>query len=264
MHSHSSFIKAVLILVFIVLGPGSASGALDSTYPSWAKVLKDHVTLKDKQATSEVAYSKLKLNPAPLLAFVKEAESVTEAEFEALTQPEKVAFLVNFYNAISMKLVIENLPLKSFKDIGGLFANPWKRKNVFTLFGDRMSLDVMAERWIAKVTPDPRVHFVLTTSSKGGPRQGNEPLLPKKLDVQLEEAALLFVGDRTRNGYEPNTNTFEVSSLFKWHRDDFIKGTSSVQKFLATRMKIEPRLTDAAVAKANVKYLEFDWTLNGL
>lgn len=235
--------------------------ALDTQYKSWAKVLREHVTVKG--ATSEVDYSKLKLQPADLDAFLKEAQAVTKPEFEALPNPERVAFLLNFYNALTFKLAIDNLPLKSFKDIGGLFGNPWKKKDVFTLFGERMNLDLMVTRYLAEITPDPRIYFALTKSSKGGPRLPNEPFLASKIEKQLEDAAVLFISDRTRNGYEPKSNTFEVSSLFKWHRDDFIKGAGSVQKFLASRMKIDPPLSDAAVAKANVKYLDFDWKLNG-
>lgn len=258
------FLVSVLLAALSVgFSATTARAALDTTYASWAKVLKDNVELRAKGTQAHVNYQKIQAQPAALSAFIKEAEALTESEFQALPTDEKIAFLVNFYNAVSVKLVIENLPLKSFKDIGGLFSNPWKRKNVFTLFGEKTSLDLLVERWVAKITPDPRVHFVLTTCSRGGPRLANEPLLAKKLDVQLEEAARLFVGDRTRNGYEPNTNTFEVSSLFKWHRDDFIKDAGSLPKFLAARMKIEPALTDAAVAKAAVKYLDFDWKLNG-
>lgn len=257
-----------LALAYILLGffslstTRAATADFDSNHASWAKVLGEFVQAKGSQ--SRVNYEALKRKPKDLEAYLQAVQSVPRETFDQWPPTEKLAFLINAYNAFTVKMVIDAYPIKSFKDIGGVFANPWRKMDQFKLFSDRSGLERIEDEGIRKISEpfDARILFALANSSKGGPRLCPEPFVAAKLDQQLDQAADLYIGDRTRNGYDPKTNTFEVSPLFNWKRADFVKSAGSVSKFLAARMKLEPPLTEIAIEKANVKYLSYDWNLN--
>ena len=61
---------------------------------------------------------------------------VGEAEFGRWPKAERMAFLINAYNAWTVELILTKYPdLKSIRDLGNLlFNSPWKKK-FFTLFG---------------------------------------------------------------------------------------------------------------------------------
>lgn len=258
--------KLITLAVFVLgLFPLRLMAAeFDTAYADWGKVLADFVHARGSE--SRVDYAGLKAKPANLESFITAVQALEKDKFETWSAPEKLAFLINTYNAFTVKMAIDAYPIQSFKDIGGVFANPWRKLDKFKLFGDKIGLDRLEDDWLRKISApfDARILFALSNASRGGPRLSAEPYRAATLDRQLNEAADLFVSDRTRNGYNPKTNTFEVSSLFNSKREDFVRAAGSVPKFLAARMKLEPPLTEVAIAKANVKYISYDWKLNSL
>ena len=69
---------------------------------------------------------------------------------------------------------------------------------------------------------DPRVHFAVNCASIGCPALRSEAYQAERLDSQLDEATRLFLADRNRNRVVGQS--LQVSSIFKWYREDFEKG----------------------------------------
>jgi hypothetical protein len=97
----------------------------------------------------------------------------------------------------------------------------------------------------------------------------NEAYVAERIDAQLEDGARRFLGDRSRNRYDPAAGALEVSKIFDWYKGDFEKGhrgIKSVPQFLAGYADL---LAEGAAARAVVRqgqapirYLEYDWALN--
>lgn len=232
----------------------------DHSHQAWTVFLQKHVNMKGPAST--IDYKSIKNDPKDLNEYLKSLEAVSQDEFNRFSQNDKLAFLINAYNAFTVKLIVDHYPVKSIKDIGSLFSSPWKKK-FFRLLGEERHLDNIEHDMIRKQFNEPRIHFAVNCASVGCPALRNEAFVASQLDKQLEDAAVSFISDKTRNRYSSEAKKLELSSIFKWYGSDFPKKYGSLEAFLALRITSNPEhqkiIRDK---KADVSYLDYDWSLN--
>ena len=258
-------------LAAILLAATNAALAFDQAHAAWDALLKRHVIVAKDGNSSRADYAAFRADSGALQSYLGELSSVTQAEYGGWTREQQLAFLINAYNAFTIKLVLTRYPdLKSIKDLGSFLKSPWK-KEFFMLLGTGRSLDGVEHGLIraAGVFDEPRVHFALNCASIGCPMLREEAYVAERLGVQLEDAVTRFLGDRSRNRYDPASGGLEVSKIFDWYKEDFEKGgrgTGSVSRFLARHADL---LADGAAARSTVRqgnvpirYLDYDWNLN--
>ena len=260
-----------IIVAAILLATTHAALAFDQNHAAWDALLKRHVVVAQNGGSSGVDYAGFAPDQRALNAYVDGLSSVTQAEYRGWTREQQLAFLINAYNAYTVKLVLTRYPdLKSIKDLGSFLQSPWKIE-FFRLLGAARSLDEVEHGLIRApgVFDDPRIHFALNCASIGCPMLRDEAYVAERLDARLEDGVRRFLGDRSRNRYDPASGKLEVSRIFDWYKADFEKGSRgarSVAQFLARYAEI---LADDAAARAIVRqgqaqlrYLDYDWTLN--
>jgi hypothetical protein len=245
--------------------------AFDHTYKAWDDLLKKHVRYVENGNASRVSYAGFAKDRARLKAILDEDRNVTRAEFDGWSKPQQQAFLINAYNAFTVEKILTRYPdLKSIRDFGSVFGNPWKDK-FFTLFGQPAYLDLIEHEMLRKdgVYDDPRVHVAVVCASVGCPMLRNEAFTADKLDAQLEDAMRRFLSDRSRNRYNAQAKKLEVSRIFDWYGKDFDKGHKGYKSVKGTMAKYADQLADkpedrAVVAgqQAEVTFLDYDWALN--
>lgn len=246
--------------IFLLTSASSIAANFDHSHKEWTTILEKNVSPHLKSTV--VNYNSLKENPTPLNDYLSSLEKVSQGDFDSFTNDEKLSFLINAYNAYTIKLVVDNYPVKSIKDIGGVFSSPWKKKFIH-LFGKVLSLDTIEHELIRKKFKEPRIHFAVVCASIGCPAIRPEAFVAKKLNAQLEDSARLFLADPEKNRYDKNSKTLELSSIFDWYGDDFEKHDGSVHNFVATRItndkEDQTRIQNKSV---KIKYLHYDWNLN--
>ena len=245
--------------------------ALDHSHSAWDELLKRHVRYIEGGNASQVSYAGFLRDRAQLKTVLDGYQGVTRAEFDGWSKPQQQAFLINAYNAFTVEKILRRYPdIKSIRDYGTVFGNPWKDK-FFTLFGQPAFLDMIEHEMLRKdgAYDEPRVHVAVVCASIGCPMLRNEAFTPEKLDAQLEDAMRRFMSDRTRNRYNPQTRRLEVSRIFDWYGKDFERGHKGYATVKGTLAKYAEQLADApgdraAVReqKADVGFLEYDWALN--
>lgn len=241
--------------------PVFAEDRFDHNHSLWDKILKQRVTLRD--FVSSVDYEAIHADPSMLKKYLNQIEALTPEQYERFSENEKLAFLINAYNAFTVKLIIDHYPVSSIKKIGGIFSSPWKKK-FFKLFEKEQNLDTIEQDLIRKKFNEPRIHFVLVCASKGCPPLKNEAFVSTRLDQQLEEQALLFLRDKNRNIFIPEQMELQISSIFKWYGEDFVNKFGSVQSFVSSRMTSDPKMEKLILSsKVKISYLSYDWSLNG-
>ncbi len=260
-----------LLLALAVLATSFAASALDHSHKAWDELLKKHVKYVEGGNASRVSYAGLAKDRAALKAVEDEYSRVPKSEFDTWSKPQQQAFLINAYNAFTVEKILSRYPdLKSIKDFGGVFNNPWKDKFI-RLFGEPASLDTIEHEMLRKegVYDDPRVHVAVVCASIGCPMLRNEAFTAERLEAQLEDAMKRFLSDRTRNRYNPQTRKLEVSRIFDWYGKDFERGHKGFKSVKATLAKYADPLADkpeerAVVAsqQADIAFLEYDWALN--
>lgn len=253
-------------LLFVVPQSGLAA-EFDNTM--WSTLLQDHVRMIDNGGATQVDYSGFLKNRELLDKYLQQLSAVEKPEFESWDANEQLAFLINSYNSWTVKLILSKYPdLESIKELGSLFRSPWKKEFV-QIFGEKRSLDYIEHELIrgSDRYNDPRIHFAVNCASIGCPALRAEPYTGAQVTSQLAEATSLFLQDRSRNRID--NGALEVSSIFKWYKEDFEKGwhgVSSLRQFLADHTK-DLGLTDAQAESVRsgatkIKYLKYDWGLN--
>jgi len=177
---------------------------------------------------------------------------------DALSRNEQLALYVNAYNAYTLKLILDNHPVASIKDIGGWLKGPWKIR-FCRIGGKAFTLDEIEHEIIRPRFKDPRVHFAVNCASKSCPPLISEPYQGSTLDEQLDANTRDFLNDPEENRLEDDT--LYVSKIFKWFREDF--GGDVVGFFLEhARDEFKDRLSESR-NQINIRYLDYDWHLNG-
>jgi hypothetical protein len=259
------------LLFILALLSGTSAVAFDHTHKAWDDLLKKHVRYVEGGNASRVAYAGFAKDRAQLKAVLEEYSKVPRVEFDGWAKPQQQAFLINAYNAFTVEKILTRYPdLKSIRDFGSVFGNPWKDK-FFTLFGQPANLDFIEHETLRKegVYDDPRVHVAVVCASIGCPMLRNDAFAAERLEAQLEDGMKRFLSDRSRNRYDPQSKKLEVSKIFDWYGKDFEKGHKGFVSLKATFAKYAGQLADkpedrAAVRdqKAEVTFLDYDWSLN--
>jgi hypothetical protein len=255
----SLLLRSVLLIIAIV---GSHSSfAYDHTYKSYDEILKQVVAVKGTQ--SFVDYTQLKSDTSKLDEFTDGIEYIGKDEFDSWSREQQMAFLINAYNAFTIKLILTEYPVDSIKDYGGFIVNsPWHRR-FFTLFGKDSTLNIIEHELLRKVYKEPRLHFVLVCASISCPPLINEAFLADKLEQQFADASTNFLRDTERNRFDAENDKLELSKIFKWYKKDFIASAGSVNAYVAPWMTDDVALqTLIANKETKIRFLEYDWSLN--
>ncbi len=108
--------------------------------------------------------------------------AVAAAPFDALGRDEKLALLINAYNAFTLKLIVEHLPLDSIMDIAA--AERWDAVR-WNVGGNVWSLNQIEHEQIRPKFVEPRIHFAVVCAAVGCPPLRPEAFDPACLDEQL-------------------------------------------------------------------------------
>ncbi|MFT4686931.1 MAG: hypothetical protein ACJATN_001629 [Neolewinella sp.] len=176
-------------------------------------------------------------------------QKVATVDLSVLKGNDKKAFLINAYNLLVIKQVLENYPLKSVLDVNGFFDG--KKQNVG---GRKLTLNQLEKELLLKEFNDARLHFVLVCGALGCPPIINFAYTPAKLEAQLSKQTKLALNDPAF--LRVNGDKAELSKIFEWYASDFGGSKSAVLGF------INKYRDEAVPTSAKVSYYTYDWTLN--
>ncbi len=237
--------------IILLLAMSFSLFAFDHNHSEWNDILKTNTSVSDKQTSFH--YESLKNNQTKFDSYLNSIENLSKKEFKKFSKDEKLAFWINVYNAYTVKLILNNYPLKSIKKIGGWFSSPWKIKFI-KLFGKKISLDMIEHQIIRKKFNEPRIHFAVNCASIGCPSLLTEAFVAKNLNEQLDKAAINFLNNPMKNKYDSKTNTLFLSKIFDWYGNDFNKKHGSYLEFVKKYIKYPKDVKQ--------KWLDYNWNLN--
>lgn len=186
--------------------------------------------------------------------------AVTAAPFEAMGRNQKLALLINAYNASTLKLIVERLPVQSIKDIPA--AKRWDAVR-WNIGGQTWSLNQIEHEQIRPKFIEPRVHFALVCAAVGCPPLRNEAYDPTRLEQQLGEQARYVHQHATWFQFDARSNVVRLTELYDWYGGDFVQVAGSTTEFAA---RYSPELKQALEGGSSppVEWLPYDWKLNSL
>ena len=251
-----SFQKIVaLAFSFLVFScQGSSLGMAGTTPPShqiWDQLVKAHV-----KPSGLVDYKGFIKDKAKLEQYLK-LISENAPDRKTWSKNQQLAYWINAYNAFTVKLIVDNYPTQSIRDLGPklkipLIKDVWHYK-FFKIGGVESSLDEIEHSILRKEFDEPRIHFAINCASVSCPPLLNEAFMAEKLESQLQKVAVAFINDPTRNKITPEK--VQISAIFSWFQGDFTKKGSLID-FLNQYAKVKIK------SNAKVSHLDYNWNLN--
>jgi len=209
-------------------------------HSAWNDLLHKYV-----DAEGNVDYAAIAKESEKLEAYLGHLDA--NAPSKDWSKNEKLAYYINLYNAATVKLIVDNYPLKSIKDL----KDPWDSKWVL-IGGEKHSLGNIEHKILRKMN-EPRIHFAINCASYSCPKLVSKAFLPETMEEQLETATIDFINDNSRN--KISGKKAQLSNIFKWYKGDFTENGSLVD-YLNRYSNIK------ADKKAKISYLTYDWGLN--
>jgi hypothetical protein len=180
-------------------------------------------------------------------------------------QNEQLSYWINAYNAFILKIVIENYPVESIKDINFIGFTIWLNKNL--IGGEEISFKSLEDNIIRDRFQDPRIHFAINCASFSCPPLNNRAYIPEILEKQLDESTRFFINDTNNFWIDENDGIIYISSIFDWYEDDFIdwlhKNKNIEEPHLLDYIKL---YYDGQISEElytlEIEFIDYNWNLN--
>lgn len=188
-------------------------------------------------------------------------DTMGEVDITGYRRSEQVAYWINLYNALLVKLVLDNYPIASIRKLdrpgAGLKSSPWNRP-LLVKQGVSLSLNDIENRILKPIWDDPRLHYAISCAAVGCPNLQPIPFTGGQLDQQLSDAAMAYVNDP--RCIEIEDGQLRVSSLYRWNLQSFGGSERAVIQHLMAYA--EPDLAMSLQGFDRLHGDRFDWRLN--
>ena len=220
---------------------------IDNKYSHFDSILSKHV-----DSDGLVNYKAIIDSPYNINQFLDFIKIISPQSHPSIfpTENDKLAYWINTYNALVIKLMIEN-PETNILEIsfGHLI---WLTK--FDVGLKKTSLYEIEHKILRKL--DPRIHFAISCGSKSCPPLGQRIFLGSSLDEQLENSAKDFINDKNNVFIDFDNKTLYLNKIFKWYKKDFINVKKYIVKYLNDGTSFNQ------IKNFKIKYNDYDWSLN--
>ncbi|MBI5125356.1 MAG: DUF547 domain-containing protein [Planctomycetes bacterium] len=215
----------------------------------------DHLDLDMALASCVTAkgikYSALKKD-VHLGEFLTKAAKLDKLELAALPREEQIAFWINVYNATVLRRVAEKYPVKSVKEIKGLFG-----EEKLKAAGKTLTLNELQDYLLGKDFQENRVLFALVSGTRSSPPLRKEAYCGRLLERQLEEDLKSFLSQPA------NLYATEAGILLSPVLEPLAK-RGTLRDFLnKAGSSLPPNVSKSlADGQKEVKFMEYDWGVN--
>jgi hypothetical protein len=234
-----------------------------------------------------VDYAALKIGRDPLDAYLESVAQVAPDDFASWSEVERIAFLINAYNAYTLQTIIDHYPIES----GGFFKKLVHPKRfaypdnsirqvdgafdgiMHVIAGQEMTLDDIEHARLREEYSEPRIHFALVCAAVSCPPLREEAYRGERLGEQLDDQGRQFINDPRLNRIEIERRQVHLSKIFDWFGEDFRDfaqsdgGYQADQQLNGVLTFVSRYLRERAVSflqtgDYKVNFLDYDWTLN--
>jgi len=245
------------------------------SYADYALLLK--ATVDDD---GWVDYAAIEADGRALEGYLRALASLQRSIFETWNEDQKLAFWINAYNGLTLKLIADHYPIKSgflksllypsnsIRQIPGA----WDRLT-FDVMGEQLTLDHIEHGILRAEFKDPRIHAALVCAAVSCPPLRNEPYRGETINEQLEDQTKAFLARPDGLRVDRAEGEVWVSAIFDWFAGDFVGGFGKPRRGLLSERHssivnfILPHVEQAEAAflaegAYEVKHFDYDWTLN--
>jgi len=200
-------------------------------------------------------------------------DRVAAAPLDRLAPAHLEALLINAYNALTVRSILDRPGVTSIRDIDGVWSAARHKVGGFDV-----TLDDLEHRLLRPFFKDPRIHFAVNCASRSCPPLPPWAMNGERVDAQLDELTRKFLvdprnvrldrADRAGGAAETAGGVLKLSKIFDWYGGDFTaagwRGAAPTVAAFVTRYAppAVQALVDANDGKPPIEFLEYDWSLN--
>ncbi|MDE2757351.1 MAG: DUF547 domain-containing protein [Acidobacteriota bacterium] len=226
----------------------------------WQDILDGYVK-PDPQGVNVLDYAALaagSADTAKLAGYVTRLEGIDPREYR---RAEQMAYWINFYNARTVKMVLDSYPVDTIREIhqgDAPMTGPWGDVCA-NVAGQDLTLDQIEHEILRPIWRDKRIHYAVNCAAYSCPQLMGTAFTAANTESLLEAGARAYVN--SARGVDVVDDEFIVlSSIYKWYPEDFGSTEKSVIEHLV-------HYADGELAaflkgfEGTVDY-DYDWKLN--
>lgn len=234
------------------------SSSMQVDHRVWEGFLLNYLRLSD-DGVHRLAYGRVTRRDRQALD--RYIDRLSVIDLAIYRRAEQLAYWINLYNALSVKLVLEHYPIASIQRLGpadtGNGTRAWQQP-LITVDGVDLSLDDIENGILAPISNDSRIHYAASCPALGCPNLQPTPFTGNQLERQLTDAVMAYVNDP--RCLEIRDGRLYVSSFYRWHHQAFGQSDRDVIEHLMAYA--EPELAMKLQAFDRFHGDRFDWRLN--
>ncbi len=223
--------------------------------PTFDHTAFDRLLLQFVDEKGFVDYAALELRKDELHRYL---DALSRAPFDAMGRNERLALLINAYNAFTLRLILDYYPVGSIRDIP---ANRRWDDRRWNIGGRAYSLHEIEHEQIRPMFREPRIHFALVCAAVGCPMLRREAYVATRVDELLDDQSRRTHENERWVRYESGASTIWLTSLYEWYAGDFEQVAGSILDYAARYRKELARDLEAG-HRPEVRFLDYDWSLN--
>ena len=271
---HRPLVAGLGLLLFMLAYASGHAGPPADLWPRWLAHDPRSTSKIDHSAWGEFLVRFLRIGedgvhriaygavtPSDRARLERYISQMAEVHISKHNRAEQMAFWINLYNALVVRLVVDHYPIASIRDIGSRTgapgAGPW-RQELVEVEGVPLSLHDIANRILRPIWRDPRVHYALSCGAVDCPSLQPQPFEADQLERDLSDAAMDYINHS--RCIRIDGDQLGLPSLFRWYRDDFGGSERDVINHLMAYA--EPSLAMKLQQFDHISDDGFDWRLN--
>jgi hypothetical protein len=228
-------------------------------HAAWERFLSRYLATDHPSGINLLRYAAV--TPEHRRGLASYIESLEGTAVSRLNRDEQMAYWINLYNAVTVKVILDHYPVSSITKIdlsSGLFTRgPWDAR-LIEVEGEEISLNDVEHRILRPIWQDPRVHYAVNCASIGCPNLQKRAYTAANLEVLLEQGARKYVNHP--RGVSFQGKKVVLSSIYDWFQEDFGGSEEGVVRHL--RRYAAPELAEKLEEYSGRIGYEYDWSLN--
>ncbi len=232
-------------------------------HSAWQQLLDGYLRVHSS-GINKFDYAALKKNAKDRTKLESYLDYLQKIDPRDYSRAEQKAYWINFYNALTVKVVADAFPVKSILEIcedrvsGSQCSGPWKEVRA-KVAGRGLTLDNIENDILRPIWKDNLIHYGVSCASYGCPNLLQTAFTGENTQKLLNGAAREYV-NHPRGVSFMEDDLIVISSIYDWYSEDFGKSKQNIIRHLVS-------YADEGLAKRLRKFkgtmdYEYDWSLN--
>lgn len=229
-------------------------------HAAWQDILDGYVA-PDPAGVNLVDYGALRAHAGDARKLAGYLDHLQAIDPRAHPRAEQLAYWINFYNALTVQVVLDAWPVDTIRDIHeGVvpYTGPWDDVHA-TVAGEDLTLNQMEHGILRPIWGDARIHYVVTCAAYGCPHLSRTAFTADNTEALLDAGARSYVNS-SRGVEVIDRDSIVVSSIYDWYAEDFGGSEEAIIGHLLEYAEADLaaflRDFDGSIAYA------YDWSLN--